>query len=243
MSGEPASRERRGQRPIARRDNYPYYLAGRPVSGPDTIPVLDKYDGTVVARVSTADGAAIEQAISAAVDAREPMRDLAAYERQAVLSHCVQRFSENAELLAQVLCGEAGKPIRDARGEVARLIDTFRIAAEEAVRITGEVLPLDITARARGYSGMWKRVPVGVCSVITPFNFPLNLVAHKLGTGDRRRLPVRAQACQPDAVLLDPARGDLPRPACPPGLPRHVVTGGGAKVGNPIVDRRATSRS
>jgi acyl-CoA reductase-like NAD-dependent aldehyde dehydrogenase len=77
------------------------------------------------------------------------------------------------------LCIEAGKPINDARGEVTRLCDTFRVAAEESVRITGEVLPLDISARAKDYTGMWKRVPIGACSFISPFNFPLNLAAHK----------------------------------------------------------------
>ena len=71
------------------------------------------------------------------------------------------------------LCIEAGKPIKDSRGEVARLVDTFRIAAEESVRLTGEVMPLDITARAKGYLGMWRRVPIGPCSFISPFNFPL----------------------------------------------------------------------
>jgi acyl-CoA reductase-like NAD-dependent aldehyde dehydrogenase len=165
---------------IALRERYPYYLAGRAVDAADSIPVLDKYDGKTVACVSMADATAIDSAIDAAVAAVEPMRDMPAYERQEILVHCVRRMSENAELLAQVLCREAGKPIRDARGEVSRLIDTFRIAAEEAVRITGEVLPLDIAPRARGYSGLWKRVPVGVCSFITPFNFPLNLVAHKV---------------------------------------------------------------
>jgi acyl-CoA reductase-like NAD-dependent aldehyde dehydrogenase len=108
------------------------------------------------------------------------MRELAAYERQQVLAHCVRRFDERADELAMALCIEAGKPIRDARGEVTRLVDTFRIAAEESVRITGEVLPLDISARARGYSGSWMRVPIGPCSFISPFNFPLNLAAHKV---------------------------------------------------------------
>ncbi|HEX4096054.1 MAG TPA: aldehyde dehydrogenase family protein, partial [Caulobacteraceae bacterium] len=73
-----------------------------------------------------------------------------------------------------------GKPIRDSKGEVTRLIDTFRIAAEESVRITGEVQPLDISPRAKGYQGMWKRVPIGPCSFVSPFNFPLNLAAHKI---------------------------------------------------------------
>jgi acyl-CoA reductase-like NAD-dependent aldehyde dehydrogenase len=87
------------------------------------------------------------------------------------------------------LCIEAGKPIRDSRGEVTRLIDTFRIAAEESVRIGGAVMPLDISARAKGYSGMWKRVPIGPCSFISPFNFPLNLAAHKIAPRSPRAVP------------------------------------------------------
>jgi acyl-CoA reductase-like NAD-dependent aldehyde dehydrogenase len=108
------------------------------------------------------------------------MARLPAYARQDVLAHCVKRFQERFEELAYALCIEAGKPIRDARGEVTRLIDTFRIAAEESVRMTGEVQPLDISPRAKGYQGMWKRVPIGPCSFISPFNFPLNLAAHKI---------------------------------------------------------------
>ena len=78
------------------------------------------------------------------------------------------------------LCIEAGKPVADARGEVNRLIDTFLIASEEATRVLGEVLPMDISPRAHDYSGMWKRVPIGPCSFISPYNFPLNLTAHKI---------------------------------------------------------------
>ncbi|MFH2007726.1 MAG: aldehyde dehydrogenase family protein [bacterium] len=160
--------------------SYPYYLAGRPEKPNTALAVTDKLTGEVATRVALADSAAIDAAIEAAVDATEPMRKLPAYERQAVLNHCVSRFTERAEELALALCIEAGKPIRDSRGEVSRLIDTFRIAAEESVRMTGEVLPMDISPRAHGYTGMWKRVPVGPCSFITPFNFPLNLVAHKV---------------------------------------------------------------
>ncbi len=162
------------------RDHYPYYLANRPESPNQDLEVLDKYSGELATRVAMADEAAIDQAIAAAVMAAEPMARMAAYERQAVLMHCVSRFAERAEELAEALCIEAGKPIRDSRGEVTRLIDTFRVAAEESVRITGEVMPLDISPRARGYTGMWKRVPIGPCSFIAPFNFPLNLAAHKV---------------------------------------------------------------
>ena len=159
---------------------YPYFLANRPEAPNQDLEVLDKYSGEVATRVALADDAAIDRGIAAAVAAAEPMAAMAAYERQAVLDHCVRRFQERFEELAVALCIEAGKPIKDARGEVGRLIDTFRIASEESVRIGGEVMPLDISPRARGYSGAWKRVPIGPCSFISPFNFPLNLAAHKV---------------------------------------------------------------
>ena len=162
------------------KDVYPYYLANEPKQPNVDLPVKDKYTGKVVSRAALAGADAIEAGIVAAVAATEPMRRLKAYQRQAVLEHCVTRFKERAEELAQGLCIEAGKPIKDSRGEVARLIDTFKIAAEEATRIYGEVIPMDISARASGYTGSTMRVPVGVCSFITPFNFPLNLVAHKV---------------------------------------------------------------
>ncbi|MEN8160162.1 MAG: aldehyde dehydrogenase family protein [Myxococcota bacterium] len=162
------------------RDAYPYYLGGEPVQPNLDLEVRNKYDGSPATRVPLADAAAIARGIELAAAAEAPMRGLAAYERQAVLQHCVARFEERADEFAVALCAEAGKPIKDARGEVSRLIDTFRIAAEESVRQLGEVMPLDIAPRARGYRGMWKRVPIGACSFISPFNFPLNLAAHKI---------------------------------------------------------------
>lgn len=142
--------------------------------------VVDKFTGEIATHVPLADARLIDEAIGRTVEAAGPMRELASYERQAILQHCVKRFTEMADELTMALCLEAGKPIRDSRGEVSRLIDTFRIASEESVRQVGEVLPMDISPRARGYSGMWKRVPIGPCSFISPFNFPLNLAAHKI---------------------------------------------------------------
>ena len=159
---------------------YPLYLANEARQPNQDLEVTDKFTGEVATRVALADAATIDEAIGWTVKAAVPMAKMAAYERQAVLAHCVTRFAERAEELAHALCVEAGKPIADSRGEVGRLIDTFRIAAEESVRMTGEVQPLDITPRARGYQGMWKRVPIGPCSFISPFNFPLNLAAHKI---------------------------------------------------------------
>jgi acyl-CoA reductase-like NAD-dependent aldehyde dehydrogenase len=126
------------------------------------------------------DAAAVDAAIAAAHAARPAMAAFPPDARRDVLEHCVRRFTERREELALALCIEAGKPIRDARGEAERLIDTFRIAAGEATRPEGETVELGISQRARGYRGFVKRVPVGACSFITPFNFPLNLVAHKV---------------------------------------------------------------
>ncbi len=162
------------------KETYPYYLANQPVRPNHNLEVTDKYTGEVATRVALAEPAAIDEAIAKAVEVQGAMREMPSYHRQDILYHCVKRFRERFEELALTLCIEAGKPIKDSRGEVSRLIDTFRIAAEESVRISGEVLPLDISPRAKGYTGMWKRVPIGVCSFISPFNFPLNLAAHKV---------------------------------------------------------------
>jgi acyl-CoA reductase-like NAD-dependent aldehyde dehydrogenase len=161
-------------------ETYPLYLANAPLQPNADLEVRDKYTGQVATRVAMADAESIDRAIAAAVEAAKPMRKLPPYERQRILQHCVARFTEQADELAMALCIEAGKPIKDSRGEVTRLIDTFRIAAEESVRMDGAVINLEISPRARGYRGMYQRVPIGPCSFIAPFNFPLNLAAHKM---------------------------------------------------------------
>lgn len=162
------------------KDVYPLYLNNKAVQPNTDLAVTDKFTGEVAFRTALATPDVIDEAIAGAVRAAEPMARLASYEKQDVLNHCVGRFKERFDELAYALCVEAGKPINDAEGEVGRLIDTFRIAAEESVRNYGEVQPLDISPRAKGYMGMWKRVPIGPCSFISPFNFPLNLAAHKI---------------------------------------------------------------
>jgi len=159
---------------------YPYYLANKPMQPNTDLVVRDKYSGRIATRVAMPDDKAIEKAIAAAVKAEKAMREFKPYQRQAVLNHCVKRMTERSDELAKALCVEAGKPIHDAHGEVTRLIDTFRIAAELAPQIGGEVVNPEISERAKGYRGFTKRVPVGAVSLITPFNFPLNLVAHKV---------------------------------------------------------------
>lgn len=159
---------------------YPLYLNNKAEQPNQDLAVTDKYSGEIAFHTALATPDIIDAGIAGAVRAAPAMARLASYERQAVLNHCVTRFQTRADELAYALCVEAGKPIKDSEGEVSRLIDTFRIAAEEAPRIYGEVQPLDISPRSRAYMGMWKRVPIGPCSFISPFNFPLNLAAHKI---------------------------------------------------------------
>lgn len=162
-------------------DAHPYFLAGQPVFANRDLLVTNKYTGEPATWVALADLQAIDLAIAAAAEAAPQCGRLPSYTRAAVLHHVARRLSERQEELARVLAIEAGKPIKDARGEIGRGIDTFRIAAEEALRIGGEYLPLDISPRAEGYEAICKRVPVGACSFISPFNFPINLAAHKIG--------------------------------------------------------------
>ena len=159
---------------------YPHYVAGHPRKGGRDLVVVDKYSSQEAFRVTMADRATVDESIASAVQAVSPMRHLAAHKRHTILTHIANRVRKRSEEFAQIMCIEAGKPIKDARAEVSRAIDTFRIAAEESVRINGEQLPLGISQRAEGYEGYVKRVPIGPCSFITPFNFPLNLVAHKV---------------------------------------------------------------
>ncbi|WP_158971915.1 aldehyde dehydrogenase family protein [Paraglaciecola sp. L3A3] len=174
---------------------YPYYLANEAVFANQDLAITNKYTNEVATHAAMADAKVIDQAIAAAEASQPLLNKMAPYERQNIINHCVKRFEERFDELAHALCIEAGKPIKDARGEVTRLIDTFRIAAEESVRMHGEVMNLEITPRAKGYTGMYKRVPIGPCSFISPFNFPLNLAAHKIA-------PALATGC---AFVLKPA--------------------------------------
>lgn len=199
-------------------DSYPYYLGNEPLTPNTDLEVTDKYTGDVATRVPLADPAAIDKGIELAVGAEKAMREFPAYARRDVLNHCATRFEERAEELAQALCIEAGKPIKDARGEVTRLIDTFRIGAEEATRIYGEIMPMDINARSVNYRGMWKRVPVGTASLISPFNFPLNLAAHKVAPAIAAGCPFvlkPASATPVGALIIGEvlAETDLPKGA------------------------------
>ncbi|WP_300425055.1 aldehyde dehydrogenase family protein [uncultured Thalassolituus sp.] len=197
---------------------YPYYLANEAVFANTDLKVTDKFSGEIAYEVPLATPDVLDRAIAAAEAAAEPMRNMTVYERQAVLEHCIRRFKERADELAEALCIEAGKPINDARGEVGRLIDTFKIAAEETPRLLGETLPLDISPRAKGYRGMTQRVPIGPCAFISPFNFPLNLAAHKVAPAIAAGCPfvLKPASMTPIGALLIGeilAETDLPKGA------------------------------
>ena len=162
------------------RETYPFFLNNRAVAANTDLAVTDKYTTEVAARVPLADPATIDAAIRGAVEAFDAFRRWPAWRRKGVLQHVVTRMTERHEEFARALAVEAGKPIKDARGEVTRGIDTFTIAQEESTRLYGELQPLDISERADGYQSLWKRVPIGPCSFISPFNFPINLAAHKI---------------------------------------------------------------
>lgn len=174
----------------------PLYLAGQQLTTSSTFDVFDKYTGAVAAKIAVAGRAEIDRAIASASDATLAMRRMPTFERRDVLEHITKRLSERAEEFAQTLVIEAGKPITLARGEVSRAVDTFRLSAEECGRVQGETIALDTAPRGAGYQGLFARVPIGPSSLIVPFNFPINLLAHKVG-------PAIAAGC-PFVVKPDP---------------------------------------
>lgn len=158
----------------------PFFLANRPETSREILEIRDKYRGTVAARVAVPDAQAVERAIAAARAAEQPVRRLPPDVRRAILRSCARGVEERRETLARLLTVEAGKPLRDARLEVERAAETFAVAAAEAVAPEGRILDLAYAPRSRGTLGLVRRFPLGTASLITPFNFPLNLVAHKV---------------------------------------------------------------
>ena len=178
----------------------PIYLAGEFVEAGTPLEVRNPATDELVATTFQAGPAELERAVVAAVDGFAQTRHLASYERRDALAHVAERIAQEADELAELLTRESGKPIRDARGEVARASLTFRTAAEEALRINGEWMPLDWNAANKGRSGIWRRYPIGPVAGISPFNFPLNLAAHKVA-------PALAAGCS--IVLKPPSKDPL----------------------------------
>ena len=161
-------------------DPRPFWLAGVPTTGSSSLAVHHPFDGSVVAEVSLADPAQVEAAVAAAHAVRHEAAGLPAHVRATALDHVARGLAERHEDVARLITAESGKPVRWARVEVARAASTFRWAAEEARRWAGELQRLDTEPGADGRIGLVRRFPRGPVLAIAPFNFPLNLVAHKL---------------------------------------------------------------
>jgi acyl-CoA reductase-like NAD-dependent aldehyde dehydrogenase len=188
------------------------YLGGRWMNGTGTFPV-HRYDGAVLAEVASASAGEA----GAAVDAAAAAQPLPAYRRAEILREAAARISARAAEFADTICAEAGKPIAAARAEAGRAVETFSLAAEEARRLAGEAVPMDAVASGTGLLSFTIPQPLGVVAAVTPFNFPLNLVAHKVG-------PALAAGCP---VLLKPSE-KTPLTA---GLLADVLDGCGLPAG------------
>ncbi|MGC2539550.1 MAG: aldehyde dehydrogenase family protein, partial [Candidatus Sulfotelmatobacter sp.] len=157
-----------------------FFVDGRWMEDGDGVDVRSPFDGSIVGRVSQARREHAEAAIAASVKAFGTTRRLPAFERQRVLRRVAGAIAERREEFSRTVVQEAGKPIKLARIEVDRAIFIFNVAAEEATRIYGDYLPLDWQEYTAGRWGIVKRYPLGPVAGITPFNFPLHLVAHKV---------------------------------------------------------------
>lgn len=214
--------------------DYKLFIDGRWVEGGPLMGVTNKYTGEVIGTLPTARREDVDAAIAAAQRAAPRMADLPAHKRSEILARAAALLRERKEDFARTIAAEAGKALKYARIEVERGITTFTIAAEEARRIHGETVPLDAVPAGEGYFGFYVRRPVGVIAAISPFNFPLNLVAHKLA-------PAIAAG---NTVVLKPASTTpltavklcqvLAEAGLPPGA-LNLVVGPGSTVGEWLV--------
>src|SRR5438094_3860612 len=172
-----------------------FFLDGKWIEEGDIVEIKAPYDGNVIANVFQGRREHAEAAIKAAVKAFGTTRRLPAFERQRVLRRVAETISERKQEFSRTLAQEAGKPLKAARTEVERAVFTFTVAAEETTRIPGEYLSLDWQQFTSGRWGIVRRFPLGPIAGITPFNFPLNLVAHKVA-------PAIAASCP---IILKPA--------------------------------------
>lgn len=156
------------------------FIGGRWVDGGPPVEVRNKYTGEVIGTLPTARREDVEAALAAAHRAAATMAELPAHRRSEILARAAALLRDRRDEFARTIAAEAGKALKFARVEVDRAVTTFTIASEEARRLHGETVPLDAVPAGEGYFGFWLRRPVGVIAAITPFNFPLNLVAHKV---------------------------------------------------------------
>ncbi|MFJ3797728.1 aldehyde dehydrogenase family protein [Streptomyces sp. NPDC090088] len=170
---------------------HAFWLAGRQVTGEDTFDVTSPWDGRLVGKVGVPSDAQVEEAVAAAYAVRDEFAATPAHVRAAALDHVSRRLAERTEEIAQLISAENGKPIKWARGEVGRAVSVFRFAAEEARRFnSGEAQRLDTDLGGQGRLALTRRFPKGVVLGIAPFNFPLNLCAHKIAPAIAAGAPI-----------------------------------------------------
>src|SRR5207253_2113795 len=207
--------------------------AGTTVST-DQIVVRSPYDGAEVGRVPKCTADDVDRAVAAATKALDA-GPLPPWRRAEILDAAARLLTERAEDFARTIALESAKPLKTARTEARRAVSTFTFAAVEARRLTGEMVPIDATEIGEGRLAFTLRVPIGVVGAISPFNFPLNLVAHKLAPAIAAGCPVVLKPAS-QTPLTAVALAELLVNDC--GLPAdhlHVVTGGGAEVGEALV--------
>ena len=213
---------------------YKLLIDGQWVNSGSVSEVKNKYDGAVIGALPIASKEKVDAAIDAAERAENVMADMPAYKRAEILLRTAALLRERSDDFAKTIAAEAGKALKFARAEVDRAISTFTIAAEEAKRLHGETIPLDAVPAGEGYFGFWTRRPVGVIAAISPFNFPLNLVAHKVAPAlaSGNTLVLKPATTTPlAAVKLCQALMDA-------GLPAgaiNLIHGEGATVGEWLV--------
>jgi len=156
------------------------YIAGQWIETQDKIQVLNPFDGSLVDTVPSADPQEVELALASATRGADLMAEMPGYERYEILMKAAELLRERQEDFARLICRESGKVLRESRFEVTRAIETIELSAAEAKRIRGETIPLDAASGGQGKFGFTLRVPCGVVVAISPFNFPLNLLCHKV---------------------------------------------------------------
>jgi glyceraldehyde-3-phosphate dehydrogenase (NADP+) len=161
--------------------NYKIYLGGKWVDRKEKMAVESPYDGSLVGKVAMASREDFTKAIEIAHESFKLTRQLPSYKREEVCRAIAAGMEKSAEKFVRMISLEVGKALKDARGEVSRAVNVFRISGEEAKRVGGEIMDLDWSAGNEGRTGLIRRFPMGVIAGIAPFNFPLNLVAHKVG--------------------------------------------------------------
>lgn len=161
-------------------ESRPFLVHGQWKQGEVTAPVVDPFTGQHIAEVAQATESDVDQAIASTYSAAATMGQLPSHARYNILQQIAALMYRRRDEFARTITTEAGKPISDAKREVSRAVQTFTVAAEEARRIAGEVVPLDWTPGSDTHLGVLRRFPIGPVLGITPFNFPLNLVAHKV---------------------------------------------------------------